>query len=66
MLFSSTLPGRGVGNLKSPRPIKFNLCRIACGGDKVRPVQKFERFLQFPFWPGRMSQPNNDVCHLKS
>jgi hypothetical protein len=49
-----------------PRPIKFNLRRIACGGDKVRPIQKFERFLQFPFWPGRMSQPNNGGCHLNN
>ena len=49
-----------------PRPIKFNLRRIACGGDKVRPIQKFERFLQFPFWLGRVSQRSNGVCHLKS
>src|SRR5665213_1649322 len=54
------------GKFEMPRPIKFNPRRIACGGDKVRPIQKFERLLQFPFWLGRVFQPNNGVCHLKS
>ena len=47
-----------------PRPIKFNLSRAACGGDKVRPIEKFERFLQFPSWFGRGSEQES-VCHLK-
>ena len=49
-----------------PRPIKFHPRRITCGGDKVRPIQKFERFFPFPFWPRRVSQRSNDVRHLKS
>jgi hypothetical protein len=61
-----SLPRARRGKFEMPRPGKFNLCRVAGGGDKVRPIQKFERFLQSPFWPGRVSQRRNDVCHLQS
>src|ERR1044071_4040278 len=54
------------GKLEIPRPIKFNLCGVAYSGDKVRPVQKFERFVQSPLWLGRVFQPKNGVCHLKT
>src|SRR5262245_53941615 len=53
------------GKFEIPPPIKFNPRRIACGGKRVRPIQKLERFGQSPLWLGRVSQRGGDVCHLK-
>src|SRR5690349_6912268 len=53
------------GKLEMQRSIKFNLRRVACGGDKVRAIEKFDRFFQFPSWLGRSSQKDG-VCDLKN